>query len=286
MSQIKNGQLSVPGASLYYEVRGSGPMLLLLPGGDGDASAMNRSVEGLSVHYTVVTYDRRGLSRSKIEDGMPPVNLPTHADDAHRLLRALTEEPAFVFGTPLGQSWGSNSSLSTRSRFVFWSRTSRRRPSSWPNRNGGPWNVPRSRSKRFFVRRGLALRCGNLPRSRGWTSATTSPTSRFRHRARNELPIWRSFFRTTRQRFAFIDWKFSGWPPLPGKSSLGLAAPLPRMVLPGCAAALASALACKTIEFEGGHNGSMAHPKAFAARLHAVLSAPQYGGAPESDRSG
>lgn len=31
--------LKVPGASLYYEVRGSGPVLLMMPGGPADAGA-------------------------------------------------------------------------------------------------------------------------------------------------------------------------------------------------------------------------------------------------------
>jgi hypothetical protein len=30
---MKTGTLQVPGASLYYEVRGSGPVLLMIPGG-------------------------------------------------------------------------------------------------------------------------------------------------------------------------------------------------------------------------------------------------------------
>ncbi|CKF49733.1 Uncharacterised protein [Streptococcus pneumoniae] len=37
MSIVKNGTLQVIGASIYYEVRGSGPILLLIHGGGGDA---------------------------------------------------------------------------------------------------------------------------------------------------------------------------------------------------------------------------------------------------------
>jgi pimeloyl-ACP methyl ester carboxylesterase len=59
--------LKVPGAHLYYEIRGSGPVLLMMPGGPADATAF-RSIAGqLAPHYTVVTYDPRGLSRSKLE---------------------------------------------------------------------------------------------------------------------------------------------------------------------------------------------------------------------------
>jgi pimeloyl-ACP methyl ester carboxylesterase len=34
---MKTETLQVPGASLYYEVRGSGPVLLMIPGGPMDA---------------------------------------------------------------------------------------------------------------------------------------------------------------------------------------------------------------------------------------------------------
>ena len=34
---MKTGTLQVPSASLYYEVRGSGPVLLMIPGGPMDA---------------------------------------------------------------------------------------------------------------------------------------------------------------------------------------------------------------------------------------------------------
>ena len=35
MSLTKSDRLRVPGANLYYQVRGSGPLLLILQGGDG-----------------------------------------------------------------------------------------------------------------------------------------------------------------------------------------------------------------------------------------------------------
>jgi pimeloyl-ACP methyl ester carboxylesterase len=38
---VRADTLRVPGASLYHEIRGSGPVLLLLPGAGGDAAVFD-----------------------------------------------------------------------------------------------------------------------------------------------------------------------------------------------------------------------------------------------------
>ena len=99
----KTETLKVPGANIYYEVRGSGPVLLMIPGGPADAGAFRRIAGYLESDYTVVTYDPRGLSHSTLD---APVNderiVQIFADDAHRLLTATAKEPAFVFGSSGG----------------------------------------------------------------------------------------------------------------------------------------------------------------------------------------
>ncbi|MEU0096520.1 alpha/beta fold hydrolase [Kribbella sp. NPDC006257] len=102
MTERKADVLPVPGASLYYEVRGSGPLLLILAGGDGGANASDLLVEQLAGHYAVVTYDRRGLSRSTRQDEADNLDLTVHADDAARILESLTDEPADVLGFSIG----------------------------------------------------------------------------------------------------------------------------------------------------------------------------------------
>ena len=64
---MKTETLQVPGASLYYEVRGSGPVLLMIPGGPMDADGFTEIAERLADSYTVVTYDCRGNSRSPMQ---------------------------------------------------------------------------------------------------------------------------------------------------------------------------------------------------------------------------
>ncbi len=50
----KNGTLQVIGASIYYEVRGSGSILLLIHG-SGDADKFHNIADHLAKWYTVVT---------------------------------------------------------------------------------------------------------------------------------------------------------------------------------------------------------------------------------------
>ncbi|MFQ6392581.1 alpha/beta fold hydrolase [Nocardia sp. KC 131] len=96
-----NHTLAVPGANLYYEIRGAGPLLLLIPGGNGDASIFDALAERMADRYTVVSYDRRGFSRSPI-DGSPASRVANDGADAAALLRHLTDRPAYVLGSSSG----------------------------------------------------------------------------------------------------------------------------------------------------------------------------------------
>jgi pimeloyl-ACP methyl ester carboxylesterase len=95
--------LEVPGARLSYETHGSGPVMLMVPGATGSAYSFQRVTEHLAAHYTVVTYDRRGFSRSQL-DGRQDYSrrLETDADDVRRLIEHVSDEPATVFGASSG----------------------------------------------------------------------------------------------------------------------------------------------------------------------------------------
>jgi pimeloyl-ACP methyl ester carboxylesterase len=98
--------LRVPGASLYYEVRGSGPTLLLITGGPADADGYAHLATLLADRYTVVTYDTRGNARSEPDDRSIDVTVRTLADDALHLIDVISSEPAFVFGNSGGATTG------------------------------------------------------------------------------------------------------------------------------------------------------------------------------------
>ena len=78
-------------------------MLLLIPGGNGDAAPFERAANELAAWYTVVTYDRRGFSRSTLD--APPDDqrrLETDSNDAIGLLDQLGAPTAYVLGSSSG----------------------------------------------------------------------------------------------------------------------------------------------------------------------------------------
>jgi pimeloyl-ACP methyl ester carboxylesterase len=100
--------LDVPGATLYYERGGTGPVLLMIPGGPADAGVFAGLASFLTDRYTVVPYDPRGNSRSVPDDPSKDQDLDVHGDDAAALLAAVTGEPAYVLGSSGGAQIGLN----------------------------------------------------------------------------------------------------------------------------------------------------------------------------------
>jgi pimeloyl-ACP methyl ester carboxylesterase len=94
--------LPVRGAKLFYKVRGTGPALLVLQGGGGNADASDGLASELDATFTTISYDRRGLLRSPLDDPRQALSIEQHADDAHALIEHVAPGPVFVFGSSLG----------------------------------------------------------------------------------------------------------------------------------------------------------------------------------------
>jgi len=92
--------LDVPGARLYYERRGAGPLLLLI-GSPMDSTGFAALADALADEYTVVTYDPRGIGDSSRDD-TGDVTPEQQAEDVHHLVSALGGGPADVFGSSGG----------------------------------------------------------------------------------------------------------------------------------------------------------------------------------------
>ncbi|GAA2345816.1 alpha/beta hydrolase [Streptomyces violaceusniger] len=98
---MRSGMLPVDGAELYYEVRGTGPALLLIVGAGGDGGLIAGLAENLANAFTVINYDRRGNSRSTGRGGAT-MTLTQQASDAKALIDEFAGGKALVFGNSGG----------------------------------------------------------------------------------------------------------------------------------------------------------------------------------------
>ncbi len=96
--------LEVPGATLTYDVRrndqSTEPVLLVIgsPMGAGGFGTL----AGHFTDRTVVTYDPRGVDRSKKADPTTQSTPDEHADDLHRIIQALGVGPVDLFASSGG----------------------------------------------------------------------------------------------------------------------------------------------------------------------------------------
>lgn len=94
----RTGMIRTDGATLYHERRGTGPALLMISGGGGDAGYYSEVADRLADAYTVLTYDRRGNSRSTVDDPTAPMRLAEQRADALAVLAHNDFPSALVFG--------------------------------------------------------------------------------------------------------------------------------------------------------------------------------------------
>lgn len=256
--------VDVDGGALYYESLGEGPPLLLAPGGMGDAGSSAQLATELADTYRVITYDRRGIARSDAGDG--PVTMDRHAHDAAALLAAVADGPAAVVGVSIGALLGLHLVA--------------RRPGSVSVLVA---HEPPMAALVHDENATAALdHAAELARDDVWaairhmaTFTTAGDTAEPGHRP----PPPAGDPETGLRRFFHHDF------PAVRASTLGaeeVAASRVTVVPAGgvqsrgrweyrCAEALAHGLGRELVELPGGHNGPVAHPRASAAALRALL---------------
>jgi pimeloyl-ACP methyl ester carboxylesterase len=93
-------QADVDGLSMFYETRGAGAPLLVIPGLGLEASDLGRVVEALSRRCRVTVIDNRGCGRTASPPG--PYSIPQMADDAAGLCARVGLGPTAVLGISMG----------------------------------------------------------------------------------------------------------------------------------------------------------------------------------------
>lgn len=279
VAKMDENRLSVAGASLFYRVQGNGPPLLFMQGGDGDADGCQALVKALAETYSVITYDPRGLSRSPIDMDVVPdeLRVEVHGGDAHQLLAALTDKPALVFGTSRGALVGLdlvtrygaqvkmlvahepplNQLLSEAERAE--GQAERKKIEAAMAGGGGS-----AAMQQFFA----MLQLDFTDHEEGFVMPAPAPgrATNFSFFLAHDAPAIEKYHLdmvALKRTSAHIV-------PAVGASS--------RARFPGrCAMPLARELGETLVEFPGGHNGPITHPRAFASRLREVFAVTESG---------
>lgn len=71
---------------IHYDVRGSGPVLLVIPGGAGHPMGLDRMTDHLADRFTVVTYDPLGLAHGRLGLPVGEQRVEAWSDGARRVL--------------------------------------------------------------------------------------------------------------------------------------------------------------------------------------------------------
>ena len=116
---VRTGNLDVPGATIHYELRGRGP-LLVLHAAPMTADAFAGAADLFAADHTVLTSDPRGLGASTVDDRDRDVSPELRADDMIRLLEHVDAGPAVLFGS----SGGAVSALALQRPGPTWCRPS------------------------------------------------------------------------------------------------------------------------------------------------------------------
>ncbi len=275
MMMKKTGILSVPGAILFYEVRGSGPLLLLIHGGNSDANVFTSMAEHLADQYTVITYDRRGHSHSKLVNSAEDYRVETHSDDAFRLLTELANEPVYVFGSSSGAVIGLDLAIRHPEQISMLiahepplthllsgdvQRKAKEIQENLEKTSLSEGVIPAI--KQFATV--LGMENANHSQSRLSAEQLEYMLSNMRYFVMHEAPVIRRHMLDLESLKSAM--KSASMRILIGSgSSSGNSFPCL------CALALAEKLGLENVEFPGNHLGYVNHSKEFAGRLHKAL---------------
>ncbi|MEU7630529.1 alpha/beta hydrolase [Nocardia sp. NPDC049220] len=279
MTTMCSDTLEVPGADLYYEVHGSGPLLLIGQSGEGDARRSADLVGQLARDFTVVTYDRRGLSRSVVRETGRPASIATHADDVRRLLATLTDEPARMLGCSMGAAIGLH--LAVRYPGLLHTLIAHEPVTPWllAGADRAHHLGELEHCQQVFAEQGwqaalapmvrtLGIDPGAQEREPGVTTPALGPerAANFEYFLGNDFTAVRNDYldvaRLRRSSVRIV--------PARGRTT-------PSHVFDyKCARELGALRGAPVVEFPGGHNGNLTHPVGYAEKVRAVLDVDRW----------
>ena len=262
--------IDVPGARLRYEVRGSGPLLLVM-GAPMPAAAFAPLADALAGDHTVVTHDPRGIAGSPLDDPEEDSTPELRADDVAALLDALGADSADVFGS----SGGAVTGLAVVAHHPGRLRTlvAHEPPLLELLPDAAERRAEVDETVETFRREGLeaAWRRFMVNAGFGDGDGDGAPTPPREEPSEQELADGARFFahelRGTTRYLPDVPALTAG----PTRVVVGIGVASGRLLTYGTSTALAALLGTAPIEFPGDHGGFLDQPEDFAEVLREVL---------------
>jgi pimeloyl-ACP methyl ester carboxylesterase len=271
--QLNSRFLAVPGARLHYQVRGSGPLVLVI-GSPMAAADFAPLAHALAGDHTVVTYDPRGLAGSTIDDPNQDATPDLRADDVAAILDALEAESADVFGS----SGGAVTGLALVTRHPGRVRTlvaheppvTELLPDAAEQRAATEDMIetfhrdgPEAAWIKFMTNAGFDLSDPNAGPPPG-----PEPTPE--EQAKRLADMTRFFDHEMRDTIAYVP-DVAALRAGPTRVVIGIGVDSSRLLTYRTSMALCEQLGTSPVEFPGDHGGFIGLPGAFADRLREVL---------------
>ncbi|MGW4425872.1 alpha/beta fold hydrolase [Streptosporangium sp. NPDC004631] len=266
---VTAGTLDVPGARLYYELRGEGPLVVLV-GSPMDAGPFAPLADLLAADHTVLTTDPRGVGRSPVEDPEEDSTPELRAADLSRLIIGVDAGPAAV----LGSSGGAVTALALAQAHPGQAHTViAHEPPLYEVLEDREKVIARSEDMIATYLGGDTMGAGRIfMEIAGIAMPEEILQQMFAERGEKEAAENRRFYLhtmrpTTRWR-PDLDALRAGSPRL----VIGIGEQSAGQLCDRTSRALAASLGVEPALFPGDHAGFMGDPKGFADRLRAVLA--------------
>jgi pimeloyl-ACP methyl ester carboxylesterase len=262
--------VTVPGARLHYEIRGSGPLLLVI-GSPMVSAEFAPLADALAGDHTVVTFDPRGYANSPVDDADAQSAVEQRADDVKAILDDLSAESADLFGS----SGGAVTGLALVAQHPGRVRTlvAHEPPLLELLPDGAEQRANTDAIIDTFHRDGFGAAWMHFMRNAGFDVSSGDAPSGPAEPSEDEVRQTARFFdidlRPTTRYLPDIDaLKNSG-----SRVVIGIGADSGRLLTHRTSVALCQSLGSTPVEFPGDHGGFLGAPEQFAARLVEVLSA-------------
>ena len=261
--------VTVPGARLHYEVRGSGP-LVLVAGSPMASAEFAPLADALAGDHTVVTFDPRGYANSPVDDPDAASTVEQRADDVVAILDDLGAESADVFGS----SGGAVTGLALVARQPGRVRTlvAHEPPLLELLPDAAEQRAATDAIIDTFHRDGFRAAWAHFMRNAGFgldpgdgPPVDAEPSDR---EIRENTRFFEIDLRPTTRYLPDVEGLKSG----PSRVVIGIGVDSGHLLTYRTSVALAEALSAAPVEFPGDHGGFMAAPTEFADVLRSVLA--------------